>query len=416
MNAHARCKVWFSRLLAIGMLCSLGCGSSSDEPPRDGDPGREPDDPDDRDREDAATPGANAGRGGSGSGASGNDSGGSSGSSGSNAGDGGLAPGHIETDGGLDCAAPPVNQLPSELSCTGLYADIESKEIAPGVRAFAPASELWSDGADKQRWIFLPEGTQIDTSVQDDWQFPVGTQLWKEFSWNGHRVETRLFEKTGDNRWLKAAYHWNADETRATRFAGGEVDVAGETYYIPSAKECDQCHKGRDDRALGFELISLALPGATGLTLSALMAEGLLTDEPTQATFEIGDDGTGHAAPALAWMHVNCGVSCHNGNPAAEGYSSDLRLRLPAEGIDGRSPAEFDSVVSTVGVDATTPRWLDRKRIAAGSPEDSLVYFLASTRDPNNPKDQMPPIASRRVDQDGLMLLESWISALPATP
>lgn len=332
-------------------------------------------------------------------------------------GDGGSTPDGV-AGGGPECEVLGVNEVPGELACTGLYEDIEAKRVAPGVRAFAPALELWSDGAEKRRWIYLPEGTQIDSAAADDWQFPVGTKLFKEFRWNGHRVETRMFWKTADRRWLRAAYHWNADETRATRFGGGEVDVAGDAYYIPSAKECDQCHKGRDDRALGFELISLALPGATGLTLSELMTEDLLTDPPAQSEseFEIGDDGTGKAAAALGWLHVNCGVSCHNGNSASEGFASDLRLRLPADGIDGRASGDFDAVRTSVGIEAQTPRWSDRTRIVPGSPEDSLLFFLLSTRDPVNPKDQMPPIASRVVDDEGVARIGDWIRELPASP
>lgn len=328
-------------------------------------------------------------------------------------GSGSSSAGAGTSGGGDDCEAVPPNTLPEALACTGLYADFESKEVAPGVRAFAPAHQLWSDGADKQRWIYLPEGTQIDSSAPDDWKFPVGTKLFKEFSWEGHRVETRLFWKIGESRWIKAAYHWNEDESAATRFAGGEVDVAGHTYYIPSPKECDQCHKGRTDRALGFELISLGLAGAEGMTLQRLVDEGLLTDEPISAELEIGDDGSGHGAAALGWLHVNCGVSCHNDNSTAEGYSSDLRLRLSADQVDGSSTAEVAAIATTVGVGAKTPRWLDRPRITPGSPEDSLLYVLATTRN-DNPKDQMPPIASRAVDPDGAMLLEAWIRNLPA--
>jgi hypothetical protein len=320
--------------------------------------------------------------------------------------------------GGLEipasCPELAANAVPNELECTGLYTDVAAKRVASAIREFAPAHQLWSDGAEKQRWIYLPEGTQIDSSVPDDWKFPVGTKLFKEFSWSGHRVETRMFWKAGEGRWLKATYHWNEAETAATRFAGGEVDVAGDTYYIPSAKECDQCHKGRDDRALGFELISLGLPGASGLTLTELVDADLLSDPPTQADYEVGDDGTGNAADALAWLHVNCGVSCHNNNSSAEGYASDLRLRLPSDGIDGRSSAEFEAVRTTVGVAAETPRWSEWTRIVPGSPEDSLLYYLASTRDAANPKDQMPPIASRRVDLQGLGALDAWIRSLPS--
>jgi hypothetical protein len=419
MSQGGRCRAptlaperW--RLLCVAaLLCVPGC----DDGAQDGD---EPSMRDARVQDEPDPPGSDGPDASVGAGGGGADQGGSgsgNGGRGQPAADAGEAPPPpVGFDAGAECEPVAVGQLPEELSCTGLYADIESKEIASGVREFAPAHQLWSDGAEKQRWIYLPEGTQIDTSAADDWRFPVGTKLFKEFSWNGQRVETRLFWKSGEGRWLKAAYHWNEDETQAERFAGGEVQVGGDTYYIPSAKECDQCHKGRTDRALGFELISLGLPGATGMTLPQLLADGLLTDEPAETALEIGDDGSGQAAPALAWLHVNCGVSCHNNNPAAEGYSSDLRLRLPADGVDGRSSAEFDSVLTTVNVEAQTPRWLGRTLIVPGAPEDSWLYSLASMRNPAVPKDQMPPIASRRVDEDGIMLLGTWIRNIPTTP
>ena len=321
------------------------------------------------------------------------------------------APIPIVDDAPSPCEIVP-GKLPDKLSCTGLYSDIAKKEVASDAHFFAPAHQLWSDGATKQRWIYLPEGAQIDTSAAGAWVFPVGTKLFKEFSWNGRRVETRIFWKSNEAEWLKTTYHWNDDESDAERFAGGEVDVAGHTYYIPSAKECEQCHKGRVDRALGFELILLGLPGAEGLTLSELVARNLVTKDP-QAALEIGDDGTGKAAPALAWLHVNCGISCHNSVSSAEGYASTLRLRLPYDTLDGRASGEFDAIESTVGVAAYTPRWGGMTRVVPGSPEGSLLYKLANTRD-RAMRNQMPPIAARVVDTDGMKLVEAWIRSLPA--
>ena len=60
---------------------------------------------------------------------------------------------------------------------------------------YTPSTPLWSDGAQKQRWIELPPNTQIDISNPNEWTFPVGTKLFKEFRVNGKRVETRMFQK-----------------------------------------------------------------------------------------------------------------------------------------------------------------------------------------------------------------------------
>src|SRR5262245_14990157 len=90
-----------------------------------------------------------------------------------------------------------VAQAPARLSETGLFADITREIWAPGVMAYAPRFQLWSDGADKRRWLWLPPDTRIDTSNMDSWAFPVGTKFWKEFTRDGVRVETRLIEKLG---------------------------------------------------------------------------------------------------------------------------------------------------------------------------------------------------------------------------
>lgn len=311
-----------------------------------------------------------------------------------------------------DCPTLPSGTLPEELYCTGLYADFESKTPARGVREFAPAHQLWSDGADKTRWVFLPQGSTIDASDPNDWRFPVGTKLWKEFRWKDKRAETRIFWKTGETRWAKAAYQWNEDDSAATRFAGGMVEVAGEDYYIPSPKECDLCHKGRTDRALGFEAGLLGLEGATGVTLAQLIDDGLLEGNEITGALSIGDDNTGKGAAAMAWLHVNCGVSCHNANPAAEGYKTDLKLRLSAAELDGSALLLADARITTIDVEATTLRWSGRKIIVRGSPEDSLLYSLITHRDPANMKDQMPPIATRVVDDEGVAAVQAWIEAL----
>src|SRR3954451_12548637 len=86
-------------------------------------------------------------------------------------------------------------RLPKTLSDTGLFADPQNERLGPGVVAYRPQFELWSDGASKRRWIFVPEGARIDSTDMDAWLFPPGTKLWKEFTRDGVRVETRLLYK-----------------------------------------------------------------------------------------------------------------------------------------------------------------------------------------------------------------------------
>ena len=69
------------------------------------------------------------------------------------------------------------NEPPARLSDTGLYAPGSTTQIRAGTVAFTPQYALWSDAADKRRWLRLPAGQAIDASNADAWVFPIGTQL-----------------------------------------------------------------------------------------------------------------------------------------------------------------------------------------------------------------------------------------------
>ena len=300
---------------------------------------------------------------------------------------------------------------PRQLVCTGLYADIEGKQTAPGVAPYAPAIPLWSDGAEKQRWILLPAGGVIDNTDPGEWSFPVGTKVWKEFSRGGQRVETRLWQKIHDGYWVNATYAWDADESGATLSSGGDITLAdGTTYHVPTNDECQKCHRGRTDRILGFEQVLLGLPGAVGLTLEALVAQGQLSDPPASTSLTIGDDGTGAAAAALGWLHVNCGTTCHNANSGSSAFAAGMLLRLDPNQLDGRPVNDFEALKTTLGVVVGTPNWSGQIRIVPGSPDQSLIYQLISHRGTGS---QMPPIATDLVDELDIPLVAGWIAAMP---
>src|SRR5262249_29683559 len=91
----------------------------------------------------------------------------------------------------------PAAEPPLLLSETGLYEPGSTTRIAPDNIFYIPQYPLWSDGAKKRRWISIPRGTRIDASNPDAWEFPIGTRLWKEFSF-GERTETRYIERISD--------------------------------------------------------------------------------------------------------------------------------------------------------------------------------------------------------------------------
>ncbi|MGA7120303.1 MAG: hypothetical protein WBY94_09410 [Polyangiaceae bacterium] len=314
---------------------------------------------------------------------------------------------------GLPSGCEEAGVPPPTLECTGLYSDFASQTLSPTVQAYAPAVPLWSDGAVKERWIELPPGQKIDATNPSEWTFPVGTKLFKQFTYEGRRVETRLFQKTAVGFWVHATYEWNADQTATTISYGDTVpvDADGGTWVIPTPDDCDSCHRGRSDRILGFEQVLLGLAGATGLTLPALVAQNLITPVPALVNLTVGDDGTGLAAPALSWLHVNCGVSCHNANENAQAYGAMMILRLDPAVLDGsQATASWNPLRTTIGVPCVSGAVQGVPRIVAGDPGASAIVQLVSMRGVL----QMPPIGTRFVDTTDVTKVVDWIQHMPS--
>lgn len=314
-------------------------------------------------------------------------------------------------EGGHPCVdSLPVDSAPPEkLSETGLYGDIATKQIAVAVRAFTPRFELWSDGADKQRWIYLPECSGIDTSDMNDWSLPVGARLFKEFSVDGARIETRLVQRIGpgDHDFIFAAYLWNDEETEAERVPQGQANAKGTTHDVPDETACRRCHGseptagGRPSRVLGFSAIQLSDESA-GLNLAMLVSEQRLSHPPSPNIVVPGD---ATAQAALGYLHANCG-HCHN--DTASGVAQvDLNFWLD---VDLSTVASTPTYLTTVGQPTTL--FKDQHvtaRIEPGKPESSAVSFRMGQRGNNA---QMPPIATEKVDEAGLAAIESWIASL----
>jgi len=127
-----------------------------------------------------------------------------------------------DTAGDASClnSLPSTDELPSTLSETGLFSG--------AARAFAPRYPLWTDGAEKSRWAYLPECEVIDNSDPDGWVFPVGTRMWKEFSVGGQPVETRMIHRfgPGPDDFLFASYVWDEAGEQAPLWDGEAISTS----------------------------------------------------------------------------------------------------------------------------------------------------------------------------------------------
>jgi hypothetical protein len=328
------------------------------------------------------------------------------------------APGIVPVDTPGEPAAAPAR-----LSETGLY--LADGSVDPRNRPFVPQYPLWSDGATKCRWIRLPEGAKIDVSDVDAWRFPAGTTLWKEFVWNGRKVETRMIRVDAAGEWTFATYVWTEDQTDALLAPADGIRAAyeiapGKRHSIPGIADCNACHRSAPSVVLGFNALQLSddrdplaphaeplRPGA--LTLSTLVAEDRLDPPRPELGFRAPRirERDPVARAALGYLSTNCGV-CHNDR----GPLARLGLVLLHDS-SGEPDSPEPALATAVGVQGryvspgVSP---DSSRIvAAGSPEHSaLLHRLQSRR----PASQMPPLGTVIADAEAIELVRRWIESL----
>ncbi len=309
----------------------------------------------------------------------------------------------------IDAAAPdaptPDAGDPNLLSSWGLYSDIDTKTIASDVVEFRPTHALWSDAAVKRRWIRLPPGTQIDTGNMDRWEFPIGTRLYKEFVRDGVLVETRIIEKRGDGRedYFMGAFIWDLDETDAVFAAEGGIDVNGTGHDVPDEDTCWTCHFGDVNRALGFSAIQLSRPDDPP-NLDSLAADGLLTDPPP-AGEDYAVPGNAVEVAALGYMHANCG-HCHNETGTSR-PDTNLILRLEVADRTVEDTTIYRSTVDVALDNFLVPPFTTR--VVPGDPDASGLVHRMAVR---GTMDEMPPLATEIVDDDGVAAVSAWIEAL----
>lgn len=312
--------------------------------------------------------------------------------------------------------------VPARLSETGLWVPGPgSWVLSPGVRTFTPQYPLWSDGASKTRWVYLPEGTTIDVSVPERWVFPDGTKFWKEFAIGDRTVETRMLWKR-DGEWQFASYAWNDEQTDATLVPDNgvttSVEVApGRPHRIPSTAECRACHVAGRVEVLGFTALQLSPdrdPNALHadpltpdmVTLRTLIETHRLSPQPTEwltspPRIVAGDAQT---RSVIGYLSTNCG-SCHN----AVSEIANLNLDFKAAARPAPCPATLATTLNQPG------RWQipnapagTSRRLTPGRTDLSALLVRMRSRRPST---QMPPLGTAVVDAEAVALLTAWVEA-----
>ena len=306
---------------------------------------------------------------------------------------------------------------------TGALAD--QKPVA-GLVPYEVASPLYSDGAQKLRFIQLPAGAKIHFDATGRWQFPDGTTIVKTFYYDhdqrdatlGRRVlETRLLLNQG-GAWSAITYVWNDAQTEADRFVAGKalhvdyIDPDGVAravgYQVPSTPTCKNCH-GQAKRfvPLGPRTRQLNRTHDYGAgaenQLAHFAAAGMFDGAlPDPATLEALVEPRGTASVekrARSWLEANC-AHCHNG----DGYASSTDLELEA---DTATPIDFGACRHPVAAGNASGGLL--YDIVPGQPDNSIMIHRMKS---NAPQTKMPQLPLTTVDEFGVKLVTDWITGL----
>jgi uncharacterized repeat protein (TIGR03806 family) len=306
-------------------------------------------------------------------------------------------------------SGPTMPAMPTLLSATGCVDPAAPTEPASGLIPYDVAAPFWSDGAEKSRWLALPDGTAVTVDADGDFALPDGAVAMKHFMLGGRLIETRLLMRHPGGNLAGYSYAWDADETDATLVTGGRVEtIDGQDWVYPSSGECDACHTTAAGGSLGLETAQLngelTYP-ATGrtanqlLTLDTIGALAPPLGDPAvlPALVDPADPAAPLEARARAYLHTNC-AQCHRpGGPTP----SDIDLRY-ATLLDATETCDVPPQAGDLGIGAGA------RIIAPGDAASSVIVARMDRRDAS----AMPPLASSIADSAGVILISEWIDDL----
>lgn len=310
-----------------------------------------------------------------------------------------------------------------KLSDYRLFTDADGERANAGLTPYALNTPLFSDYAEKQRYVYLPPGKHVPFSETGVLDFPVGAVLIKTFAYPAdfrrptehvRKIETRLLIHRASG-WVPLTYVWNEAGTEAVlKRAGGRANVSfldkkGETvsfsYAIPNVNQCKECHSasgvlvpiGPKARNLNGDY---AYADGAENQLAHWSKAGVLVGAPSPATAprtaRWDDAHEPLKARALAYLDGNCG-HCHNPKGAAS--NSGLFLEYERGDEVARGPGKRPVAAGKASAD------LDFD-IAPGDPDRSIVVSRMRSREPGV---MMPEIGRSLPHQEGIDLVAAYI-------
>ena len=322
--------------------------------------------------------------------------------------------------------ADPYFQFHENLSEYGFFTGaIKNLQPADGVIPYSLNTPLFSNYAEKLRFIKLPKDGKAVYNDSASFDLPKGTILIKNFYFpvdfrkpeKGRRIiETRLMAHREEG-WSTYQYIWNEEQTEAVFEPIGDaitvsyIDSKGKKvnspYVIPNQNQCKGCH------AEGNKLMPIGVAarhlngsfnyGETSMNqLAYWSSKGLieipdLKNIPANAVWQ--DKKASLESRARSYLDINCGF-CHNSKGPANtsGLFLDIHNNnLTALGIN-KSPVAAGRGSGNFSFD-----------IVPGSPSKSILIYRMTSTDPGI---AMPEIGRENIHKEGVALISEWIKSL----
>ncbi|MEO0464553.1 MAG: SO2930 family diheme c-type cytochrome [Pseudomonadota bacterium] len=318
---------------------------------------------------------------------------------------------NVEAILGVEGLDGKVRKYPRTLSEYGFFLDGSGRTPDPRLIAYELNTPLYSDGAEKLRYVYIPEGKQLTAQGDGLLQFPVGSAIIKTFAFgegaDQRYIETRVLLHRADG-WLALPYMWDEEQTEARlALVGGRVPIttpAGETisYQVPNKNQCKNCHQLNDvvtpigPKARNLSGDWLEMMGQAGALDKASLAIAA-THEPLPVW---GDRVSANVAlVARAYLDVNC-AHCHQPGGSASNSGLDLRWEQDSPHAIGIHKPPVAAGRGSGG---------RKVSIVPGDPDASiLVYRMSSTE----PGVAMPELGRATNDPEGIAAVRAWIEAM----
>jgi uncharacterized repeat protein (TIGR03806 family) len=283
-------------------------------------------------------------------------------------------------------------------------------------------SELFSDYAQKKRFIYLPSGTHMThRDINRSFDFPDKAIIFKFFYYpyddlniNGQYdiIETRvLYKKKG--KWEAYSYVWNDEQTDAYLQLAGDTknikwtDKNGKlntlNYSIPNSIQCKTCHEHDGDIIpIGPATRHLA-HNKSNTTLESLVKGGKLKGVNLNDTLTQLVDYTDKMQDlnnrARSYLDINC-AHCHQPHGSARNSALNLLYtndNLTAVGIY-KTPIAAGNGSGGLYYD-----------IVPGRPKESILHYRMNSAAPGI---AMPEVGRKTIHKEGVALIEEWIYGL----